>query len=106
MPVALAMALATAAMGGTMGVSPTPRTPVGMARVRHLHDHRVDHRQVGGDGHAIVEEARVLQLAVGAVDVLLVERPADALRRAALELALDVGRMDRACRHPGSRCSA
>jgi hypothetical protein len=27
MPVALAMALATAAMGGTMGVSPTPRTP-------------------------------------------------------------------------------
>src|SRR5262249_3697403 len=26
-PVALATALATAAMGGTMGVSPTPRTP-------------------------------------------------------------------------------
>ncbi len=26
-PVALAMALATAAMGGQMGVSPTPRTP-------------------------------------------------------------------------------
>ena len=67
---------------------------VGMARVRHLDDHRVDHRQVGGHRHAVVEEARVLQLAVVAVDVLLVERPADALRHAALVLALDVARVD------------
>ena len=27
MPVAFSIALATAAIGGTMGVSPTPRTP-------------------------------------------------------------------------------
>ena len=66
---------------------------VGMARVGHLHDDRVDHGEVGGDGHPVVEEARVLQLAVLAVDVLLVERPADALRGAALELALHVARV-------------
>src|SRR5262245_43365648 len=68
--------------------------PIRVARVRHLDDHGVDHGQIGGDRHAIVEEAWVLQLAVAAVDVLLVERPADALRHAALELAFDVARVD------------
>src|SRR2546429_454443 len=68
---------------------------VRMARVRDLDEDRVDHRHVGRDGHPIVEEARVLQLAVGAVDVLLVERPADALHGPALELPLDVGRVQR-----------
>src|SRR6266852_8206791 len=67
---------------------------VRMARVRDLDEDRVDHRHVGGHGHAVVEEARVLQLAVGAVDVLLVQRPADALHRPTLELSLDVARMD------------
>ena len=42
---------------------------------------RVDHRQVGRHRHAVVEEARVLHAAVGVVDVFLVQRPADALRR-------------------------
>src|SRR5438093_4045020 len=68
---------------------------VRMARVRDFDEDRVDHRHVGRNRHPIVEEARVLQLAVGAVDVLLVERPADALHGPALELPLDVGRVQR-----------
>ena len=56
---------------------------------------RVDHRQVGADRDAVVEKAGVLQPPVLAVDILLVERPADALRRTALELALDIGRVHR-----------
>ena len=67
-----------------------------MARVRHLDQDRLDHRQVGGHRAAVVEEARVIHLAVLVVDVLLVQRPADALRDAALDLALDVARVDRA----------
>ena len=94
-PIASRIALATAAIGGTIGTSPTPAHAERMARVRHLDDHRVDHRQVGGDRHAIVEEARILQPAVLVVDVFLVERPADALRGAALDLALDIARVDR-----------
>src|SRR5690349_19369311 len=43
--------------------------------VADLDDDRVDHRHIRGDGHAVVEEPGVLQLAVGAVDVFLVQRP-------------------------------
>jgi hypothetical protein len=71
---------------------------VGVAGVRDLDDHRVDHRQVAGDRDAVIEEHRVLQPPIGAVDIFLVQRPADALRRAALVLALDIGRMDRRAR--------
>src|SRR3989442_2782768 len=71
-----------------------PAHAVRMARVRDFDEDRVDHRHVGRDRHSIVEEARGLQLAVCAVDVFLVESPADALHGPALELALDVGRME------------
>src|SRR5262249_35206232 len=47
------------------------------------------------DRHAVIEEARILQPSLVVVDVLLVERPADALGHAALHLALDIARMDR-----------
>src|SRR5712691_9860165 len=67
---------------------------VRMARVRDLDEDRVDHRHVGRHRHPVVEEARVLQLAVGAVDVLLVQRPADTLYGPALELSLDVRRVE------------
>src|SRR5205807_2124267 len=56
---------------------------------------RLDHRQVRGDRAAIVEEARVIEAALGVVDVFLVERPADALDDAALDLTLDIARVDR-----------
>ena len=66
-----------------------------MARIGNFDDHGIDHRHVGSDRNAIVEETRVLEFAVRTVNVFLVERPADALHRAALELTLDVGGMDR-----------
>src|SRR5262249_23503374 len=63
--------------------------------IGHFHDHRIDHRQVGGDGNAVIEEAGVLQPAILAVDVFLVDRPADALGSTALILAFDLAWMDR-----------
>src|ERR1700730_6464965 len=69
--------------------------PERMARVRVLDDHGVDHRHVGRDRTAVVEKPGVLEAALLVVDVLLIERPADALGYTALDLALDVGRMDR-----------
>ena len=71
-----------------------PSHPVRMARVRDLHEDGVDHRKVRGDRDPVVEEARVLEGSRLAVDVLLVEGPADPLRRPALELPLDVARVD------------
>ena len=56
--------------------------PVRMSRIGYFDDLGVDHRHIGRHGHAIVEEARVLQPSVLAIDILLVERPADALHGA------------------------
>ena len=66
-----------------------------MFRVRHLDHHVVEHRHVGTDRHPVVEEARIIDLAVLVVDVFLVQRPADALYGTALHLALDISRVDR-----------
>ena len=66
---------------------------IGVVGVGNLEDHRVDEGQVGADRDAIIEEARILQTAILAVNILLVERPADALRGTALILALDIGRI-------------
>src|SRR5262249_35781085 len=60
----------------------------------HFDHDGVDHRQVRTHWHAIVEEAGVIDLALLVVDVFLVQRPADALADAALELALDIARMN------------
>ena len=46
-------------------------------------------------GTAVVEKARIIQPTLLVVDVFLVERPADALGHAALNLAFDITRMDR-----------
>ena len=67
---------------------------VGMRRVRDLQDLRIDVRQIGANRNAVVQETRVLQPAVFAVDVLLVQRPADPLRSRTLELPFDVVGMD------------
>ena len=66
-----------------------------MPWIRHLDQDRVDHRQVGANRYAVVEEAWVLQAAVLVVDVFLIERPADALRHTALHLALNIRGMYR-----------
>ena len=63
-PIAFDTAFAIAPMGGTMGVSPTTAHPVGMTRIRFLDDDRIDHRHVGADGDAVVEEPRVFELAI------------------------------------------
>src|SRR3546814_2156993 len=47
-----------------------------------------------GTRHAVIGEAAGQQLAVGVVDDMLVERLAHALHHAAMDLALDNGRVD------------
>src|SRR5947207_139006 len=65
-----------------------------MAWVRVLDHHRFDHRQIGGDRDPVIEEAGVIETPVLVVDVFLVERPPDPLRDAALDLALDIARVN------------
>ena len=66
-----------------------------MIRIRDLDDHRVNHRQVRGNWHAIVEEAGVIQSTVLVINVLFVQRPADTLGGTAVDLSIDIARMDR-----------
>src|SRR3974390_1699451 len=75
-------------LGGAFGA-------VGMAGIRHFAHHRLDHRQVGGYWNPIIEKARIFHVPFRIVDVFLVERPADALRNAALDLPFDITRVDR-----------
>ena len=69
LPVALAMALAIAAIGGQMPTSPTPLDAKRVILVRHFNQHRLDHWYVGSDRHPIVQEAGILQAPVLTVDV-------------------------------------
>ena len=93
-PIAAWIALATTAIGGRIGTSPTPRTPKGCRGFGTLDDHCIDQWQVGRDRHAIIKKPRVIETALLVVDVLLVERPADPLGDAALDLALYRAGMD------------
>ena len=88
---AWSIALAIAAIGGTMLTLANPLGAIGMAGVGHLDQHRVDHPQVGGRRHPAVEEPGVIEPAVLVVDVFPVERPVDPLDDPALDLALDIG---------------
>ena len=67
----------------------------GVARVRHLDQHRVYHGQVEGSRHAIVQEGGGQHPAVVIEVVLLSEGPADSLDGAALYLALRLAGVDR-----------
>ena len=66
-----------------------------MARVGNFHHHGLDHRHIQTGRHPVVEEAGVQHRPVAVVAVLLVQRPADALHRAALDLPLDIAGMHR-----------
>ena len=68
---------------------------VGMTRVRHFHQDRVDHRQVQARRHSVIEEAGIGHFALAVIDVLLIERPADALHAAALHLPFDIAGVNR-----------
>ena len=61
-----------------------------MPWIGHLHHHRVDHRQVQAGGHTVVQEAGVGHSTLVIEEVLFVQRPADALHRASLDLPLHV----------------
>ena len=62
-------------------------TVTGCAGVWHFHQYCVDHRQVGGDWVAVFEGARIIQKRpFGIVDGTPVQRLADALHHAALDL--------------------
>src|SRR4029453_6388117 len=69
--------------------------PKGMIRIRHFHDHGIDHRQVQTRGHAIIQEARIDHVALLIEEILFIERPADTLHRTTLDLTLHVARVDR-----------
>src|SRR4051812_17299510 len=66
-----------------------------MLWIGHLDDLGADHRDIGRDRHAIIEEARILHAAVLAIAVFLIERPADALDGATLKLTFDLHRVNR-----------
>ncbi len=85
---------------------PTPRAPERVAGVGNLHQHRLDHRHVGGNRAAIVQESRILHLALAVVDVFLAQRPSryPALHRPGSGPRRSWGGSP--CRRPGSRCSA
>ena len=63
-------------------------------RRRRLAMRRLDRRHVGRGRQQIVHERRVQQLALLVVDELLVERVADAVRDAAVNLSFDEQRID------------
>ena len=71
--------------------------------VRHLNDDRGDLWQITGDGDPVVEEPSVINVAVLGIDVFFVERPADALHNAALDLPFDIVRDGSHGPHPGMR---
>src|SRR5208283_4847975 len=69
-----------------------------MPRVCDLDDDRIYHWHVGCDWNPVIEKTRILQASIVTVNVFLVQRPTDALSRAALVLAFDLKRVDRLAR--------
>ena len=65
-----------------------------MTGVRDLNHDGFNHGQIQAGRHPIVQEAGVLHQSVLAVDVFLVERPADPLGHAALHLTFHIAGMD------------
>ena len=93
-PIASVMALMTAAGAAIAPASPQPLMPSGLDG--HLVDGRVDleRRQIIGARHAVVHERAGHELAVLVIDRAFEQRLADALRDAAVHLALDDHRID------------
>ena len=83
------MALATAAGTPTTGGSPTPLAPKGPSGAGTSTISVVDRRDGVDGGHRVLDEGARAQLAVVVVGELLEERPAEALRDAAEQLAGD-----------------
>ena len=65
-----------------------------MIWIRDFQNLGIDKRQVRANRNPIVQETGVLQSAIFAVDVLFIQRPANALRRSTLELTFHIVRMN------------
>ena len=93
-PSASVMALITAGGEAIAPASPQPLMPSGLEGqgVSVIAD--LEGRQVVGARHAVIHEARGHELAVVVVDRAFQQRLADALRDAAMHLALDDHRID------------
>ena len=65
-----------------------------MTGISDLDDLSFDHRQIQAGRHAIIEQAKIAQVALAVVDVFLVERPSEPLCASALHLTFDVARMN------------
>ena len=89
LPVAFAIALAMAGIRANADF-PNALHAKRMIRVGYLNQDRLDHGDVGRHGHAVVEEACVLQFAIFTIDVLFIERPADTLHNTALYLTFNI----------------
>ena len=90
---ASAIALAIAAGAPIVPPSPMPRNPPATAEFA-LDMDDVHHRHFGRGGDHVVDEAGGQKLAVIVVDEFLEQRRADALRHAAMDLAVDDHRID------------
>ena len=66
--------------------------------VGYFQDLGIDEGKVRANRYAVVQKAWILQPSVVAVNVFLIQRPTDALRGAALELTLNIVRVDRLTR--------
>src|SRR4029434_8847373 len=71
-----------------------PTHTIGMARIRHFHKDRVNHRQVKGRRHAIIEEAGIDHVTTVIVDKFFVQSPTDPLHHPALNLAFGIAWVD------------
>src|SRR5918992_867018 len=67
---------------------------IGVPRIGDLYDHRVNHGQVQGGGHPVIQEAGVEHLPLIAHEVLFIQGPSDALNYATLHLSFDIAGMD------------
>ena len=93
-PVAARRAETIAGVEEIVGGSPTPRSPYGALRVGELQHVELHRRHVEHGRDQVVGERGVADLAVDDLD-LLHQREPEALRDAALDLALDRLRVDR-----------
>ena len=91
--------------GGTSGTSPTPLTPCGCFGFGTSTMTRVDHRQVRGDRHAVVEEARVIDLAVACCRCIPRSAPSRCPARRRPASGPRHSRDGSRGRRPGPRCS-
>ena len=87
-------ALATAGGAPLVPASPTPLTPNGLKRIGGYGFAESERRHIAGAHHRVIHQRAGEHLAVFAEEHLFAQRFAEALRHAAVNLALDDHRVD------------